>query len=222
MDITILYEDAHLVVCIKPRGVLSQSDSRGNPAMPELLAEKCGGEIFPIHRLDREVSGVMVYAKTKRAAAGLSQLVGDHDIFVKHYYAVLEGTPEAESGTLEDLLFHDRFKNKTYVVDRMRGNVKHAKLTYRILATLEHEGRPLTLVDIRLHTGRTHQIRVQFASRNLPLAGDKKYGAKTNGDIALFSHGLSFPHPITKRPLEHNILPPEEGIWQLFPACDLP
>ena len=94
MDIPILYEDAHLLVCVKPHGVLSQTDSRGNPAMPDLLSRQCGGEIFPVHRLDGEVSGVMVYAKTKQAAAKLSQLVSDHERFIKTYYAVVEGIPE--------------------------------------------------------------------------------------------------------------------------------
>ena len=219
MDIPILYEDAHLLVCVKPRGVLSQTDSRGNPAMPDLLFRQCGGEIFPVHRLDGEVSGVMVYAKTKQAAAKLSQLVSDHERFIKTYYAVVEGIPEVAQGTLEDLLFHDRFKNKTYVVDRMRGGVKEAKLTYETIATAKGGEVPLSLVKIRLYTGRSHQIRVQFASRGLPLAGDKRYGAKTGGDIALFSRGLSFVHPITKKPIDIHAIPPVDGVWENFTSA---
>ena len=216
MDISVFYEDRHLLTCVKPRGVLSQTDSKGNPAMPELLSAQCGGEIFPVHRLDGEVSGVMVYARTKVAAAKLSQLVSDHDRFVKTYYAVVEGKPEAEQGTLEDLLFHDRFKNKTYVVDRMRGGVKAAKLAYETIAHDESDDVPLTLVKIRLYTGRSHQIRVQFASRGLPLAGDKRYGAKTGGDLALFSHRLQFSHPLIKKEIDVQALPPKEGAWARF------
>ena len=215
MDIPVLYEDPHLLVCIKPRGVLSQSDSKGKAAMPELLSERCGGEIFPVHRLDGDVSGVMVYAKTKKAAAGLSQLVSDHEKFVKTYYAVVEGEP-ASDGVLEDLLFHDRFKNKTYVVDRMRGGVKSAKLSYETLATVEAGEGLMTLVKIRLYTGRSHQIRVQFSSRGMPLAGDKKYGSKTGGAIALFSRGLCFDHPVIKKKMDISALPPADIPWTMF------
>ena len=181
--------------------------------MPELLAAQCGSEIFPVHRLDGDVSGVMVYAKTKLAAARLSQLVSDHEHFVKTYYAIVEGIPEAAHGMLEDLLFHDRFKNKTYVVDRMRGGVKAAKLSYETVASAEGGEVPLSLVKIRLYTGRSHQIRVQFASRGLPLVGDKRYGAKTGGSIALFSCGLCFVHPVTKEKLDFSAKLPTEEPW---------
>lgn len=216
MNIPILYEDIHLLVCVKPRGVLSQTDSRGNVAMPELLAEHCGSAVYPVHRLDGEVSGVMVYAKTKQAAAKLSQLVSDHERFVKTYYAVAESKPTPACGIWEDLLFHDRFKNKTYVVDRMRGGVKAAKLSYETVATFEGGEVPLSLMKIRLYTGRSHQIRVQFASRGFPLVGDKRYGAKTGGELALFSHGLCFVHPITKKPMELRAVPPCDGAWAHF------
>lgn len=213
MEIPILYEDAHLLVCVKPRGVLSQTDSRGNPAMPELLAAQCGTEIYPVHRLDGEVSGVMTYAKTKMAAAKLSQLVSDHERFIKTYYAVVEGKPKEDSGVLEDLLFHDRFKNKTYVVDRMRGGVKAAKLAYEAVSVDESGEAPLTLVKVRLYTGRSHQIRVQFASRGIPLAGDKRYGARSGGELALLSCGLSFAHPIVKKNIEVKISLPNDGAF---------
>ena len=216
MSIRILYEDKHLVVCVKPRGVLSQTDSKGGDAMPELLATQCGGIFYPVHRLDREVAGVMVYARTKEAAAKLSQLVSDHDRFVKRYLAVVEGTPEEKNGVFEDLLFHDRFKNKTYVVDRMRGGVKAARLSYEVL--FEKEGK--SLVRVRLYTGRTHQIRVQFASRGLPLAGDRRYGAASDGAIALFSSALSFPHPITREMIASSAVPDAEGNWLGFDLED--
>lgn len=208
--IPILFEDKHLLVCIKPRGVLSQ-DGTGE-TMPALLSAQCGGIFYPVHRLDREVSGVMVYARTREAAAKLSQLVGDHEKFCKQYLAVAEGILGEKEGVLEDLLFHDRFKNKTYVVDRMRGGVKAAKLSYRVLA--EKEGK--SLLSIRLYTGRTHQIRVQFSSRGLPLAGDRRYGAAGGGDIALFSASLTFPHPITREIITVSARPEAEGNWQGF------
>ena len=212
MSISILYEDKYLVVCLKPRGVLSQTDSKGNDAMPELLAAQRGGTFYPVHRLDREVSGVMVYARTRDVAAKLSQLVGDHEKFRKQYFAVVEGTPAEKEGILEDFLFHDRFKNKTYVVDRMRGGVKAAKLSYEVLE--EREGK--SLLNIRLYTGRTHQIRVQFSSRGLPLVGDRRYGATGGGDNALFSASLTFPHPITRESIAVFARPEEEGNWQGF------
>ena len=216
MNIPILYEDTHLLICIKPRGVLSQSDSKGKAAMPELLSAQCGGTVYPVHRLDGEVSGLMVYAKTQKAAAGLSRLVSDHEKFVKTYYAVVEGIPNEPCGVLEDLLFHDRFKNKTYVVDRMRGGVKAAKLSYETVATDKGGEVPRTLVKVHLYTGRSHQIRVQFASRGLPLAGDKKYGAETSGAIGLFSCGLQFRHPITGQRLDFQSCPSEEDVWESF------
>ena len=212
MSIPILYEDKHIVVCLKPRGVLSQTDSKGSDAMPELLTAQCGGTFYPVHRLDREVSGVMVFARTRDAAAKLSQLVGDHEKFCKQYLAVIEGVLAEKTGILEDLLFHDRFKNKTYVVDRMRGGVKAAKLSYRVLE--EKEGK--SLLRIRLYTGRTHQIRVQFSSRGLPLAGDRRYGAVGGGDIALFSESLAFPHPITRKTISVSAQPESEGNWKGF------
>ena len=198
------------MVCIKPRGVLSQEGT--GETMPSLLAAERGGEFYPVHRLDKEVSGVMVYAKTRPAAAKLSQLVSDHDAFLKQYLAVVEGVPKESQGVLEDLLFHDRFKNKTYVVDRMRGGVKAAKLSYEVLETAGNK----SLLRIRLYTGRTHQIRVQFASRGLPLAGDQRYGAESDGPIALFSHSLAFAHPITREMITLSVMPDGEGCWGEF------
>lgn len=143
--------------------------------MPQLLSEQLGCGIFPVHRLDQTVGGVMVYAKTAQEAARLTQAMAQGQM-QKTYLAVLTGCPAERAGTLEDLLFHDRAKNKTYVVRRQRGGVKQARLHYEILA--EQDG--LSLARIRLETGRTHQIRVQFASRGLPLLGDGKYGSRDN------------------------------------------
>ena len=183
---TILFEDAALLVCVKPRGVLAAADASGAVSMAVLLAPRAA---YPVHRLDRDGTGVMVFAKTKAAAAWLS---GEQAALQKDYLAVVEGAPPAETGELTDLLFHDRGRNKTYVVKRRRAGVKEARLAYRLLAALPG-GR--SLLRVRLFTGRTHQIRVQFASRGLPLCGDRKYGAKTGGEIGLFAWKLSFRHP---------------------------
>lgn len=178
----ILYEDGALLVCIKPAGVLSCADASGKRCMNDLLAPRT---VYPVHRLDREVGGLMVFAKTAEAAAFLSAA----DLR-KEYLAECEGSLPDE-GEMVDLLYHDRLKNKTYVVKRKRGGVKEARLTYRVVE--RSEGR--NVIQIRLLTGRTHQIRVQFASRGCPLCGDRKYGAKSGGGIALTSVALAFPHP---------------------------
>ena len=190
----ILFEDHNIIVCQKPVGVLSQSDDAGRESMITLLEQHTGASIFPLHRLDREVGGVMVYAKTKRAAAELSRDIADHR-FEKEYLALVHGTPSAPSGEMRDLLFKDSRKNKSFVVDRMRKGVKSAKLEYERIKTNTEK----SLVRVLLHTGRTHQIRVQFASRKMPLLGDKKYGGdNVYSNIALLSYRLTFNHPKTK------------------------
>ena len=186
----VLYSDDYIVVCIKPVGILSQSDSNGGKSMISELSEIFGCEIYPLHRLDKEVSGVMVFAKTKQAAAKLSKDIAEHR-FKKEYLAVVKGTPE-ESGELVDLLFKDSRKNKSFVVKRMRKGVKEARLSYKLMKTYGEK----SLVKVLLHTGRTHQIRVQFSSRKMPLLGDKKYGGGNDFDnIALLSYRLTFNHP---------------------------
>lgn len=204
----ILYQDEHLVVCVKPSGVLSQGDDKERTNMPSLLYGLLGHEVFPVHRLDLEVSGVMVYAKTAKAAAKLSSLVSSHEGFCKEYLAVLEGKPSEQEAVLEDLLFHDVKRNKSFVVDRKRNGVKQAKLFYRLLELAETEEGTRSLVRVRLYTGRTHQIRVQFASRGWPLVGDRRYGAsKTEYGMALCSCHLSFAHPITQKMLSFDYYP---------------
>lgn len=189
----ILYSDDYIVVCIKPVGVLSQADMNGGESMITELSNMFGCEIYPLHRLDKGVAGVMVYAKTKFAAAELSKDIAEHR-FKKEYLAVVKGMPD-QSGEMVDLLFKDSKKNKSYVVNRMRKGVKEAKLEYTLLYT---DGQR-SLVRILLHTGRTHQIRVQFSSRKMPLLGDRKYGGSNDyQNIALLSYRLTFKHPKTK------------------------
>ena len=176
----ILYSDKQIAVCIKPVGMDSEAE------VPAALKEQLGGEIFPIHRLDKNVGGVMVYARNKAAAAALSRAVQDGSL-VKEYAAMVHGTPPA-SGDWEDLLFKDSSKNKVFTVTRERKGVKKARLEYKLLA----EGTR-SLVHIRLHTGRSHQIRVQFSSRGFPLVGDHKYGSRAKETAPmLFSCCLQF------------------------------
>ena len=177
----ILYSDKELVVCVKPVGLDSESE------VPTELMKTLGGDIFTLHRLDKNVDGVMVYARTKAAAAALSKAIQEGRL-VKEYVAMVHGTPP-ERGDWEDLLWKDSKKNKVFVVKRMRGGVKKARLEFTRLTAGEE-----SLVRIRLHTGRSHQIRVQFASRGYPLVGDHKYGAKDSSPAPmLFSCRLTFP-----------------------------
>ncbi len=178
----ILYSDKEIAVCLKPLGVDSEKE------LPALLAEALGGQIFPVHRLDKNVGGCMVYARTKQAAAAFSKAIQE-GAMVKEYLALVHGTPP-EAGDWQDLLWKDSQKNKVFVVKRERKGVKQARLEFTRLTA----GDP-SLVRIRLHTGRSHQIRVQFASRGYPLAGDHKYGARDDSDTPmLFSCALTFPH----------------------------
>ena len=208
----ILYEDAQLVVCCKPRGVLSAADSSGQESMASLLAPRT---VFPVHRLDRDVPGVMVFAKTREAAAFLSA----HLTAGKEYLALAEGAPCKEPEELYDLLFHDRARNKTYVVRRTRAGVREARLICTPLHLLP-DGR--AALHLQLLTGRTHQIRVQFGSRGCPVCGDRKYGAQAApGGIALYAWRLRVPHPdgrsLTFR-LPEELLPDELRELPVFPA----
>lgn len=178
----ILYHDTDLAVIVKPVGLDSEI------AVPQEIKKALGGDCFPVHRLDLNVGGVMVYARTKAAAAALSRAIAEGTM-VKEYVALVHGEVE-ETGDWEDLLLKDSRKNKVFVVSRERGGVKRARLTFTRLKT-QDDG---SLVRIRLHTGRSHQIRVQFASRKHPLLGDHKYGARDNLSAPqLFSCCITFP-----------------------------
>lgn len=179
--IQILCTERNFAVIVKPVGMDSEKE------VPERLSRELGGVFYTIHRLDRNVGGVMVYARTKEAAAALSRLVQSGEL-VKEYFAQVTGTPPEEA-VWEDLLLKDSRKNKVFVVKRQRAGVKAAKLAYTRLTAGE-----VSLVRVRLHTGRSHQIRVQFASRGYPLAGDHKYGARDRlKEPRLFSCAISFP-----------------------------
>ena len=188
----ILYQDAALAVVLKPAGMLSQSDAKGAASAVSVLSEEIG-TVFPVHRLDRTTEGVMVFARTPDAAARLSRIIADGEM-TKTYLAAVHGAPDAACGTFEDLLFYDRRIGKSFVVDRARNGVKKAVLHYE---TVRRE-TAVSLISVTLETGRTHQIRVQFAHRRLPLLGDRRYGAAdTFKSPALFAKELTFTHPLT-------------------------
>lgn len=178
----ILYSDQNMIVCVKPVGLDSEKQ------IPEKLKEMFDTEIYTLHRLDLNVGGVMVYARNKHTAAKLSKVIQEGNM-IKEYVAMVHGKPEKE-GILEDLLWKDSKKNKVFVVKRQRNGVKKAKLEYNVLKEDEH-----SLVHIRLYTGRSHQIRVQFSSRGYPLVGDHKYGSKDKKtEPMLFSCRITFPY----------------------------
>lgn len=208
MDIKILYSDKDIAVGIKPVGINSE-----NEGMPALLAAQLNKkEVYPLHRLDMAVGGVMVYALNKKAAAELSAQIARRQM-QKEYLAIVQGQPEARSGTLQDLLFRDRAKNKSYVVKRRRAGVKDAKLDYECIELQEDK----SLLHISLHTGRSHQIRVQFSSRKMPLLGDVKYGSVYRDcPISLWSYALSFDHPVKGEVMHFEQLPPAEHYWKEF------
>lgn len=207
----ILYRDDSLLVCLKPAGVLSTDEPGG---VPELLRRELGdpaAELRTVHRLDRVVGGLMVLARSAEAAAALSRQIRE-DAFEKEYLAAVHGDP-GESGTLRDLLVRDKARKMTFVADAPGKAVQEAVLDYRRLDRAEG----LSLVRIRLRTGRTHQIRCQFASRGWELAGERKYS--TRGDpfpLALWSCALRFTHPESGKSLAFEAFPPKIEPWTSF------
>ena len=189
-------------MCIKPSGVPSQQAPNSKTTMLTLLEQELHQPVYPVHRLDKPVAGLIVYACTKQAADALCQAMQQGN-FHKEYYAILKGIPKESTGRLQDLLYHDQHRNKTYVVKKKRNGVRTAILEYE---TLAQDGES-SLVRVRLLTGRTHQIRVQFASRGLPLVGDGTYGGGS-GQIGLWCGKLTFPDPETATEKEFALAPP--------------
>ena len=216
--IKVLYRDKFIIAVNKPCGMLSEPSPTEESSV---LLETANAENIPlplpVHRLDRNVSGLMLLARNSSAAGKFSALVSERAMN-KEYLAIVHGKPTEDSGIYKDLLFKDSSCNKSYVVDKMRKGVKEASLEYRTISSKESEDGILSLVRIRLHTGRTHQIRVQFSSRQTPLFGDGKYGSHTNrGEIALCSARMSFVHPFTKKSVDIRNLPSSDGYpWNLF------
>ena len=208
----VLYLDEDILVCIKPPRVLSTDEPGG---VPELARQELGqpqADVRTVHRLDRVVSGVMVLARSAQAASELSRQIREGS-FQKEYLAVIHGSPAQDQGQLRDLLYRDKARRMTMVAQEPGKGVQEALLDYQVLG--RREG--LSLVKIRLHTGRTHQIRVQFASRGMPLVGERKYSTlEDDCQIALWSHALGFVHPSTGKPMSIRKQPPREYPWELF------
>jgi 23S rRNA pseudouridine1911/1915/1917 synthase len=206
----IVYIDDDIIVCEKPQRVLSTDEPGG---VPELVRQTIGqpeADVRTVHRLDRVVGGLMVLARNAKAASELSRQIRE-DAFEKEYLAVIGGNIDEKEGTLEDLLFFDRQKGKVFPVKRERKGVKKAVLHYEIL----QEADGFSLARVRPVTGRTHQIRVQFASRRHPLFGDRKYGGSGEG-LALFCHKITIFHPKTGEKMEFSAKPDEKFPWINF------
>jgi 23S rRNA pseudouridine1911/1915/1917 synthase len=203
----IIYQDRDIVVCVKPARVLSTDEPGG---LPELLRDALGTKDFrTVHRLDRVVSGLMVVARNAAAASELSRQIRE-DTFEKEYLAVIHGQPDMEEGRLCDLLLRDKARKMTFVATEPGKDVQPASLTYRVLGS----NGTLSRVRIKLETGRTHQIRVQFSSRGLPLVGERKYSELDDPcEIALWSYRLGFTHPKTGEKMEFTHEPPREYPW---------
>ena len=207
----IIYQDNDIIVCIKPARVLSTDEPGG---MPELVRQALGdphADVRTVHRLDRVVSGLMVLARNAASASELSRQIRE-DQFTKEYLAVVHGHPEAPTGSLNDLLWRDKPAKMTRVVAASGKGVQEAILHYRVL----NETESLSRVHIQLVTGRTHQIRVQFSSRQMPLVGERKYAVlEDNCEIALWSCRLAFTHPGTGKKMEFAKQPPDTYPWSI-------
>ena len=208
----IIYQDTDVLVCVKPPRVLSTDEPGG---LPELVRQELNmpeADVRTVHRLDRVVSGLMVLARNAKSASELSRQIRE-DVFQKEYLAVIHGCPDVEQGTLTDLLLRDKARKMTMVVTQPGKGVQNAVLDYEVVAKTEC----MSKVRILLKTGRTHQIRVQFASRGMPLGGERKYSTlEDDCEIALWSHKIGFFHPATGEWMEFSLEPPESYPWSNF------
>lgn len=222
MQISILYEDNHLLVVEKPINIPVQADRSGDNDLLTILKadikvrEQKPGNVFLglVHRLDRPVGGVMVFAKTSKAASRLADAIRKQE-FHRTYLAVVRGIPKQESGKLEHYLYKDTRKNMVHAVAKNHKQAKKAVLEYKTLNRTED----LSLLSVKLHTGRSHQIRVQLAASGFPLYGDQKYGQHVNRpgqQIALWAHTLAFPHTTTKEIKTFQSVPPNNDPWYIW------
>ena len=226
-NLKVIYEDNHIIVVEKPPNVPSQADKTDDIDMltiiKEYIKEKYHkpGNVYLglVHRLDRPVGGVMVFAKTSKAASRLSNQVREKT-FKKEYLAVVNGKIEENKGTLEDYLYKDERNNMSKVVSKEKKNTKYAKLDYEVLAY--NNVKDLSLLKINLHTGRHHQIRVQLSNFGHSIFGDQKYGTRGKGkQIALWAYNLTIEHPITKEQMVFKDLPEPIGTWCILKEVDL-
>lgn len=207
-ELTVLYRDDSIICCVKEPGTVSEE-----PGMPSLIRRSLGlPEVYCVHRLDRDTGGVMAFALNRNSAASLSRSFSSGGSACKRYLTVISGAMEEKSGTLNDLLFHDSRKNHSYIVDRVRKGVREASLQYETLA----ECGGMSLISVLLHSGRTHQIRVQFSGRQHPVAGDRRYGSDMDCPLALWASILSFDHPVTGERIDVCSSPPNRFPWDQF------
>ncbi|MGN1299422.1 MAG: RluA family pseudouridine synthase [Candidatus Scatovivens sp.] len=218
----IIYEDNHIIVVEKPVNIPSQADKTGDADMLSMvkkyIKEKYNkpGEVYLglVHRLDRPTGGVMIFAKTSKAASRLSQQVRDKE-FIKKYLCIVDGKMEKNEDTLKDYLYKNEKNNMSRIAKQKEKNAKEAILDYKVIKYNEQTN--LSVVEVILHTGRHHQIRVQFSSRNHSLYGDQKYGTRGKGkQLALWAYYLSILHPITKERMEFKIYPEKIGSWKIL------
>lgn len=222
MKVPILYEDNHLLLVEKPVNIPVQADSSGDLDLLTLLKEDIKvryqkpGNVYLglVHRLDRPVGGAMVFAKTSKAASRLSDMIRRQTI-ERNYLTVVHGTPKQKKGELVHYLYKDKKKNKVFSVEPNHREAKKAVLDYEVLAAKDG----LSLLSVNLHTGRSHQIRVQLATMGHPLFGDQKYGQHVNKvgqQLALWAYTLRLEHPVKKEPIEVRSIPPHEHPWNLW------
>ena len=216
--LNVLYEDNHIIVVEKPCNILSQSDSTKDIDMLTMVKEYVKvkynkpGNVYIglVHRLDRPVGGIMVFARSSKAASRLSEMIKNKE-FSKKYLAVVRGILDKKEDELVDYL-EKREDGNTIVTTKEKG--KLSRLKYKVLE--ENNSNNLSLVEIELLTGRHHQIRVQFASRGHSLFGDQRYGIKDNNQIALWAYSLNFVHPVKKEPMHFTLFPPKNDSWKMF------
>ena len=225
INLKVIYEDNHIIVVEKPANIPSQGDKTGDLDMLTIikayLKEKYNkpGNVYLglVHRLDRPVGGVMVFAKTSKAAARLSEQVREK-VFKKKYLVIVNGKFEEKKGTLKDYLLKNERLNKSRVVEEGTKNSKLAKLDYEVIKY--DPDLNLSVVKINLHTGRHHQIRVQLSSRNHSIYGDQKYGGRGHGkQICLWAYSLKIIHPITKQEMKFELYPQKIGSWKILEDC---
>ena len=215
--IPVLYSDKEFLVCSKPVGVISES-----PGLPDMLQEQLGCRFYPVHRLDQGTGGVCILAASPHACTALHNLFLEGKV-IKEYLAVISGKPEEKNGSFLDYLFHDKRSNKSYVVRQKRKGVKEALCDWKVIGSAFCNDQTLSLVHVSLHTGRTHQIRVQFSSRGFPLVGDRKYGSRIKASVpALWAYNLSFPHPRNEA-VKVSVSSAPDGTfpWTLFDLSSL-
>ncbi|MEF2836915.1 MAG: RluA family pseudouridine synthase [Oscillospiraceae bacterium] len=207
--LNVIYSDNDIFVCIKPARVLSTDEPGGLPELVRLALGDEKADVRTVHRLDRVVSGVMVLARNARAASELSRQIREDD-FEKEYIAVVHGCPDKKSGTLTDLLYRDKARKMTMVASEPAKGVQEAILDFEVIGC----NTDMSRVKVLLRTGRTHQIRVQFASRGMPLVGERKYCTLEDScEIALWSHRIAFTHPSTGKWMDFSYEPPSIYPW---------